>query len=156
MVYLPAREGDSFLVRANLNTQLLAGIVRTEVRASDKILQIQEMQPFDTVINGMISQERLTALLSSVFGVLACLIAAIGLYGVVAYGVSRRTNEFGIRMAMGAQRRDVRILVLRQTLGVILVGVAIGIAVALALARTLSATIVGMLYGVQPADIGLC
>ncbi|PYT84242.1 MAG: hypothetical protein DMG41_28195 [Acidobacteria bacterium] len=155
MVYLPAREGDSFLVRANLNTQLLAGIVRTEVRASDKILQIQEMQPFDTVINGMISQERLTALLSSVFGVLACLIAAIGLYGVVAYGVSRRTNEFGIRMAMGAQRRDVRILVLRQTLVVILCGVAIGVGGALVAARLLSSEIYGMLYGIKPTDISL-
>jgi ABC-type antimicrobial peptide transport system permease subunit len=109
----------------------------------------------ETVVNDMISQERLTALLSSAFGLLACLIAAIGLYGVVAYSVSRRTNEFGIRMALGAQRRDIRRLVLRQTLGVILAGVVIGMAVALGLARTLAAAIAGMLYGIQPTDIGL-
>jgi len=86
---------------------------------------------------------------------LACLIAAIGLYGVVAYGVSRRTNEFGIRMAMGAQRRDVRILVLRQTLVVILCGVAIGVGGALVAARLLSSEIYGMLYGIKPTDISL-
>ncbi|PYU80285.1 MAG: ABC transporter permease, partial [Acidobacteria bacterium] len=84
----------------------------------------------------------------------ACLLAAIGLYGVSAYSVSRRTNEFGIRMALGAQRRDIRTLVLRQTLGVILAGVAIGMAVALALARALSSASAGMLYGIQPTDIG--
>jgi ABC-type antimicrobial peptide transport system permease subunit len=103
----------------------------------------------------MISQERLTAFLSSVFAVLACLLAAIGLYGVVAYGVSRRTNEFGIRMALGAQQSDIRKLVLRQTLLVILWGIAIGIGGALALVRLLSAVIDGMLYGIRPTDIAL-
>jgi len=155
MVYLPARKGDSFFVRANLNTQLLVGMIRAEVAASDRILQVQEIRPFETVLNDMISQERLTALLSSAFGVLACLIAAIGLYGVVAYSVSRRTNEFGIRMALGAQRGDIRTLVLRQTLAVILCGVAIGIGGALVVVRSLSSTINGMLYGIKPTDISL-
>jgi len=155
MVYLPARQGDSFFVRANLNAQFLAGIIRAEVAASDKTLEVQEVRPFESVINDMISQERLTALLSSVFGALACLIAAIGLYGVVAYSVSRRTNEFGTRMALGAQRGDIRTLVLRQTLAVILCGVAIGIGGALIVVRLLSSTINGMLYGIKPTDISL-
>jgi ABC-type lipoprotein release transport system permease subunit len=155
MVYLPYRQGDSFFVRTNLNAQFLAGIIRAEVAASDKTLQVQEVRPFESVINDMISQERLTALLSSVFGALACLIAAIGLYGVVAYSVSRRTNEFGTRMALGAQRGDIRTLVLRQTLAVILYGVAIGIGGALVLVRLLSSTIHGMLYGIKPTDISL-
>src|SRR5215472_4374486 len=127
MVYLPARKGDTFFVRANLNTQLLSGAIRADVAASDKVLQIEEIRPLEADVNDMISQERLTAFLSSAFGALACLIAAIGLYGVVAYSVSRRTNEFGIRMALGAQRGDIRTLVLRQTLAVILCGVAMGI-----------------------------
>ena len=155
MVYLPYRQGDSFFVRTDLNAQFLAGIIRAEVAASDKTLQVQEVRPFESVINDMISQERLTALLSSVFGALACLIAAIGLYGVVAYSVSRRTNEFGTRMALGAQRGDIRTLVLRQTLAVILYGVAIGIGGALVLVRLLSSTIHGMLYGIKPTDISL-
>jgi predicted permease len=155
MVYLPARKGDSFFVRSTLNTQLLSGAIRADVAASDKVLQVEELRPLETVVNDMISQERLTALLSSAFGVLACLIAAIGLYGVVAYGVSRRTNEFGIRMTLGAQRGDIRTLVLRQTLAVVLCGVAIGIGGSLAVVRLLSSAINGMLYGIKPTDISL-
>jgi predicted permease len=155
MVYLPARQRDSFFVRSTHNTQLLSSAIRADVAASDKVLQIEELRPLETVVNDMISQERLTALLSSAFGVLACLIAAIGLYGVVAYGVSRRTNEFGIRMALGAQRGDIRTLVLRQTLAVVLGGVAIGIGGSLAVVRLLSSAINGMLYGIKPTDISL-
>jgi len=155
MVYLPTRKDDTFYVRSTLNPQLLGGAIRADVAASDKVLQVQEIRPLETDVNNMISQERLTALLSSIFGALACLIAAIGLYGVVAYGVSRRTNEFGIRMALGAQRGDIRRLVLRQTLAVVLCGVAIGIGSALVLVRLLSSTINGMLYGIKPTDIAL-
>jgi predicted permease len=155
MVYLPARKDDTFYVRSNLNSQLLAGIIRGDVAASDKVLQVEEIRPLETDVNNMISQERLTALLSSIFGALACLIAAIGLYGVVAYGVSRRTNEFGIRMTLGAQRGDIRKLVLRQTLGIVLCGVAIGIGGSLAVVRVLSSAINGMLYGIKPTDISL-
>ena len=93
------------------------------------------------------------AILSSVFAVLACLLASIGLYGVVAYGVSRRTNEFGIRIALGAQQSDIRRLVLRQTLVVILSGIAMGTTVAWVLARAASAVISGMLYGIKPTNM---
>jgi predicted permease len=155
MVYLPARKGDTFFVRSNLNAQLLSGTIRADAAASDKVLQVEEIRPLKAVVNDMISQERLTALLSSAFGLLACLIVAIGLYGVVAYGVSRRTNEFGIRMALGAQRSDIRTLVLRQTLAVVVCGVAIGIGGALVVVRLLSSTINGMLYGIKPTDISL-
>ena len=155
MVYLPTLKDDTFFVRSTLSMQLLSGAIRADVAASDKILQIEELQPLEAVVNDTISQERLTALLSSAFGVLACLIAAIGLYGVVAYGVSRRRNEFGIRMALGAQRGDIRTLVLRQTLAVILCGVAIGIGGSLAVVLLLSSAINGMLFGIKPTDISL-
>jgi ABC-type antimicrobial peptide transport system permease subunit len=155
MVYLPVWQGGSFFVRSNLNSHLLSGMIRADVAASDKVLKIEEIRPLETDVNNMLSQERLTALLSSVFAALACLLAAIGLYGVVGYAVSRRTNELGIRMALGAQRTDVQALVLRQTLLVILCGAAIGVGGALALARLVSATISGMLYGIKPTDIAL-
>ena len=103
----------------------------------------------------MVSQERLTAALSSVFGALAVVLAAIGLYGVVAYGISRRTDEFGIRMALGAQRGDVQRLVLRQTMPLIVAGVTAGVVGAVTLAHVLSALISGMLYGVKPVDIAV-
>jgi ABC-type antimicrobial peptide transport system permease subunit len=106
-------------------------------------------------VNDMVSQERLTAALSSVFGALAVVLAAVGLYGVVAYGISRRTNEFGIRMALGAQRGDVQRLVLRQTIPLIAAGVAAGVVGAITLAHLLDAVISGMLYGVKPVDIAV-
>jgi ABC-type antimicrobial peptide transport system permease subunit len=106
-------------------------------------------------VNDMVSQERLTAALSSVFGALAVVLAAVGLYGVVAYGISRRINEFGIRMALGAQRGDVQRLVLRQTIPLIMAGVGAGVVGAVTLGHILSAVISGMLYGVKPVDIAV-
>jgi len=153
MVYVPEWKGGTFYVRTNLNAQLVSSIVRTEVAATDKIAQVEEIHPFEADVSGMVSQERMMAILSSVFAVLACLLASIGLYGVVAYGVSRRTNEFGIRIALGAQQSDIRRLVLRQTLVVILSGIAMGTTVAWVLARAASAVISGMLYGIKPTNM---
>jgi ABC-type antimicrobial peptide transport system permease subunit len=158
MVYIPTGKswkGGTFYVRANVSEHLLSGTIRADVAASDKILQVEGVQPLNTVINDMISRERLTALLSSVFAALACLLAAIGVYGVVAYSVSRRTNEFGIRMALGAQRSDIRRLVSWHALPVILGGIVIGVALSLALTWALSLTIAGMLYGVRATDVAL-
>ena len=92
--------------------------------------------------------ERFIALLASVFGGLALVLASVGLYGVMAYSVSRRTNEIGIRMALGAQRGDVTRMVLRETIGLIAVGLAVGLATALAAARLVT----GILFGVAPTD----
>jgi putative ABC transport system permease protein len=91
-----------------------------------------------TLING----------LSSLFGVLAMLLACVGLYGVMSYAVARRTNEIGIRMALGARRSDVLGLVVGHGIKLTLVGVAVGIAAAFPLTRFLAS----LLYGVKPAD----
>jgi predicted permease len=158
MVYVPnwqAGQAGSFFVRTNLNLALLSGIIRSEVATTEKILQVEKIRPVETTIEDMISQERLTAILSAAFAGLACLLAAVGLYGVVAYSVSRRTNEFGVRIALGAQTGDIRQLVLGQSLRPIMAGVAIGIGVALALTRALSAVFAGMLYGIRPTDVGI-
>ena len=155
MVYLPTQEGNSFFVRTNLNGKMLSGLIRADVAATDKIPEVEDVRPLESAIDDMVSQEHLTAILSSIFAALACLLTAVGLYGVVAYGVSRRTNEFGIRMALGASRTDIWELVLWQTVPFVLGGVAVGVAAALGLTRALSAVIAGMLFGVKQTDIAI-
>ena len=95
--------------------------------------------------------ERLFAKLLSLFGLLAQLLAAVGLYGVLAWSVSRRTHEIGIRMALGAQRGDVLRMVLRQGMALTLTGVALGLAGAYVLVKYLE-SLTRMLYGVSPTD----
>jgi ABC-type antimicrobial peptide transport system permease subunit len=93
----------------------------------------------DSVLN-----QRLVAQLCTFFGILAALLACIGIYGVVSYGITRRTNEFGIRMALGAERRDVLWMVLRETLRLVLIGVALGLAVALVASRLVQTELFGL------------
>jgi macrolide transport system ATP-binding/permease protein len=93
-------------------------------------------------------QERLVALLSSCFGGLALFIAAVGLYGVLSYNVSRRTQEIGIRMALGAQRLDVMAMILKGILRQVCSGLVIGIPLSLILGRFVA----DLLYGITPAD----
>ena len=88
------------------------------------------------------------AVVATGFGVLALLLAVVGLYGVLAYSVTRRTNEIGLRMALGAERGGVIWMVLREALLLVGVGVAIGVPLALLLARSVSS----LLYGLQPTD----
>jgi putative ABC transport system permease protein len=99
-------------------------------------------------IEDSVAPRRLNLVLFVVFAGLALLLAAIGLYGVAAYAAGQRTQEFGIRMALGAQRGDVLRLVLGQGIKLALIGIAIGIAAALGLARLMT----GLLFGVEPAD----
>src|SRR4029453_10121720 len=96
------------------------------------------------VINDSLDREHMVAALSAVFGGLATLLAAIGLYGVLAYGVPRRTGELGIRMALGAQRGDVQWLVFRETASVLAAGTCVGLIAAFASTRLVAT----MLYGV--------
>ncbi len=107
-----------------------------------------EYHVFQTEIQNGLVRERLMAMLSGFFGALAALLAMIGLYGVISYIVAMRRNEIGIRMALGATRRDVIGIVLRQTLGLLALGVGIGLL--LALAATSGAR--SLLYGLRPSD----
>jgi ABC-type antimicrobial peptide transport system permease subunit len=100
------------------------------------------------LVDRSLGTDRLITMLSSCFGALALLLASIGLYGVMSYAVARRTNEIGIRMALGARRSNVLGLVLGQASKLTLLGVTIGIVGALGLTRFMS----GLLYGVKPTD----
>jgi len=106
------------------------------------------VQPFQAQIADSLVRERLTAMLSAFFGLVAALLAMLGLYGVVAYGVTQRTREIGIRTALGAERSEVLALVLRQSMVLTGIGVALGLAAAAVATRYLE----GMLFGLSPLD----
>jgi len=97
-------------------------------------------------------QERLFAKLSGCFAVLALVLTCIGLYGVLAYGVARRTGEIGIRVALGAQRRNIVGMVLRETLLMVAVGLALGIPASFGVARLAAGVIPDLLYGLRAND----
>jgi len=99
-------------------------------------------------VNRSITDQRLVAQLSTFFGLLAVFLSCIGIYGLMSYVVTRRTNEIGIRMALGAERSDVRWMVMREILLLVALGTAIGVPVAVAGNRLIS----NMLFGLQPAD----
>jgi len=99
-------------------------------------------------IDDSLAEERLTAALFGVFGIIAILLASLGLYGVVAHTVARRTREIGLRMAFGADRLTVQLMVARDIIGMVLAGCVIGLIAALAAGRVLA----HQLFGIQPTD----
>jgi len=151
-LYLPALQRDglegTLLVRAGIGPAELAGVVRSELKQVDPSAQIAYSSTLETAVNSMISRERLIAYLSAAFGALAVLLAAVGLYGVMAYSMSRRTSEIGIRMALGAGPRDIRWLALSESLRLIGAGVFVGVLLALATGRLAR----GILYAVSATD----
>ena len=148
LIYFPGNRGQLLVVRAAGSPDAVVTSVRNEIRAVDKNLVISGIKTVPQLIDQSLILEALLAKLSSFFGVLALLLASIGLYGVMAYAVVRRTKEIGIRMALGAQPGSVRWMVLRETLRLVIVGVVIGIPAALAATRFIS----GLLYGLTPTD----
>jgi putative ABC transport system permease protein len=114
----------------------------------DPDLPVVDLMMMEEVVSQSVWQNRLYAILFSVFAGIAMLLAAVGIYGVMSYSVTQRTQEIGIRMALGAQLKDVLRLVVKGGLALSLIGVAIGIAGALALTRLLRS----LLFGVTPTD----
>jgi len=136
------------VVRTDRSEQDVATAYRRALRAIDPALPAMDVRPVSDVIQSAVRQRRLTAAALGSFAITALLLAAIGLYGVVSYSVAQRTQEFGIRAAVGARAVDLMHLVLRQSAGFVLVGIAIGIGLSAA-TRRLVAT---QLFGVTGAD----
>jgi putative ABC transport system permease protein len=136
------------VVRTSSAPMALANALRAEVRALDKDLPVAKMRTMEMVRGESIAQPRFRALLIVLFGAVALALATIGIYGVMAYSVARRTHEIGLRIALGAQYGDVMKLVVRHGMGLAGLGLAIGLAGAFALTRLLSA----MLYGISATD----
>ena len=135
-IYLPAfRDGgigaNTFLVRTSIDPEAVAPDIRRTVRESLKTVPVTRITTLAAQVDATIVPERLIATLSGVFGALGALLAAIGLYGLLAYTVARRRNEIGIRMALGATRTAVTRMVLLDALAMVSVGLLIGAPLAL-------------------------
>jgi len=122
--------------------------IRKAILGYDQAIPVYTVQPFVAMLDDNLRQERIVAQLSTVFGGVALLLAAIGLYGVLSYAVAQRTGEIGIRMALGAQRGTVVRMVLRETAVLIAIGLAAGVPASLACARLIQSK----LFGLKPAD----
>jgi putative ABC transport system permease protein len=126
----------------------LASAVRQSVRSFDRNLPISQVLTMDEAVADATAQPRFEMLLLGLFGAVALILAAVGIYGVMNYSVSRRTREIGIRISLGASRGDVLRMVARQGMAQALAGAAVGLAGALLVARLMTK----LLYGVRPTD----
>ena len=151
-VYWPETQNPaqsmSLAIRTSMEPLQLAAAVQKEVAAVDPEQPAYQIRTMDELVEGSLVGRRLDTLLLSIFSGAALLLAAVGIYGIMAYWVSQRSNEMGIRRALGAQKSDVLGLVVGQGVKLTLIGVGIGIIGALALTRFLSS----LLYGVKPTD----
>jgi predicted permease len=148
LIYFPSQGGEVLVVRAAGPAAPLVATIRREIQAVDKNLVIEGISTAPQMLDGALFMESLMVKVSGFFAMLALLLAAIGLYGVISYDVARRTHEIGIRMALGAQRRDVISLVLRETMLLVAIGVIIGLSAALGATRLIAS----LLYDLTPND----
>ncbi|HXJ04495.1 MAG TPA: ABC transporter permease [Candidatus Acidoferrum sp.] len=152
MMYVPYAQspfwGANLVVKSTLSPSSVATAIRQEVQKIDKDLPVTEVAKMPDVIDASVAQPRFRTLLLGVFAVMALLLAATGIFGVISYSVSRRTNEIGIRVALGASRNTIFRMVLRETLVLTIVGMAVGIPCTLVASRLLG----HMLFEVSPND----
>ena len=148
-MYVPSSGGStSFEVRTRMNPTAVTASIRSVVSQMDSNLPVFDVHTQAELIDQLLSQERMIAKLLGFFGILALVLACIGLYGLLSYEVSRRTREIGIRMALGAQRRGVLKLVVGQGIVLAITGAIVGIGVTLGVTRYLKS----MLYDIHAND----
>lgn len=151
-LYFPYQQNSwhwgNFLVRTSVDPSSLAGSFREQIRAGDPLVALTRIRPLDQAIASTVNQPRFYAFLFGLFGVIGLLLTITGIYGVISYTVAQRTQEIGIRMALGAQTSNVMKLVVGEVLILALIGVALGSGAAFGLTRFMST----LLFGVTPTD----
>jgi predicted lysophospholipase L1 biosynthesis ABC-type transport system permease subunit len=153
LVFRPLAQGPreyvtSVEVRVAGAREPVTASLRNAIRQVDPMLPLRDISPLSDLLERGLTSERLVARLAGSFGVLALLLAAIGLYGVMGYSVSRRTNEMGVRLALGASPAGVRLLVLRESLLTSAAGVVLGLVLLLPVQGVTGR----LVYGVSPRD----
>jgi putative ABC transport system permease protein len=151
-VYLPFQQfpypGMTLVIRTQTDIASITSAVRREIGAIDGNVPISEIRSMEQVISTSVSQRRFSMMLLGLFALVALLLSAVGIYGVMAYSVSERSHEIGIRIALGARSRDILKMVLGQGMILTLIGIAVGLMGALALTRLMSS----LIYGVSATD----
>jgi putative ABC transport system permease protein len=153
VVWVPYAQGNAWsqgvvTVRADGAASTAVATLRRELAAIDPTIALASVRTMEEVAARSIATDRMVALLLAAFAGLALMLAGVGVFGVLAYAVAQRTRELGVRVALGAQRRDVLTLVLRETLPLVAAGIGIGLAGGLGLSRLMGS----ILFEVQPDD----
>jgi putative ABC transport system permease protein len=151
-MFVPLAQSPSsdmtFVVRTDSAPELAAGSAKAALQAVDPLQAAYNVKTFDTIMADALAQQRFSVVLFSAFAVLALVLAAVGLYGVMSHVVAGRSHEMGVRLALGARPSEVRGLVVKQGLWLLAIGMAAGLPAALAASQLLGK----LLYGVRPAD----
>lgn len=152
MMYVPFAQaplyGGEVVVKSSLSTSAVVGAIRTVTHSIDKNLPVTDIAALPDILSESVAQPRFRTLLLSLFSAIALMLAAVGIFGVISYSVSRRTHELGIRMALGAQPGSVLTMILRETLALTGIGIAVGVPCAIATARLIA----HLLFNVTPYD----
>ena len=146
--YAAPWSSSTIVARTELAAETSARLIGEAVRRIDPLQPVFGVSLYDDVVADSYAEERFNAILFAIFAALALSLAGVGVYGLIGYSVSQRTREIGLRVALGAQRRDILAMVLGQGMSLALVGVGAGLLGALGLTRFLAA----MLYGISPRD----
>jgi predicted lysophospholipase L1 biosynthesis ABC-type transport system permease subunit len=140
--------GLTYEIHTRMKAETLLPALHRAVQAIDPDLPLVNVRTQDQQVDADLQEERLFVTLTSGFGILALVLASVGIYGVIAYSVAQRTNEIGIRLALGAIPRQVKTMVLREASGLSVIGIAAGVGTSFVVARLIKS----MLYGIAPYD----